>query len=160
MSMQSTRIECGDGSLTLFLESDAVYDDMLAAIGDARESVWLETYIFSADALGWQFAEALAERARAGVPVRLCVDSAGALESPYSRRLRRYLTAAGVDLRWFNRFRRALPSRLNHRDHRKLLMIDGRRVYVGSSCLSRNVHSSGRPTAPRRNSGAPSRCQA
>src|SRR5699024_2666824 len=98
---------------------------------------WLETYIFAADEIGWQFAETLAERARAGVQVRLRVDSAGALESPYSKRIRRYLIKAGVDLRWFNRLRRVLPSRLNHRDHRKLLMVDGRHVYVGSSNIVR-----------------------
>lgn len=138
MITQSTRIEPGDTILTLFLESDTVYDDMLATIGDAKESVWLETYTFSADEIGWQFAEALAERACAGVHVRLRVDSAGALESPYSRRIRRYLHKAGVDLRWFNRLRQVLPSRLNHRDHRKLLMVDGQRVYVGSSNIMRS----------------------
>lgn len=119
--------------LVLFTETDAFFNDMLAAIGSARSRVWMETYMFAADGIGWRFAEALAERARAGVEVRLRVDSAGALQSPYSKRIRRYLDQSGVDLRWFNRLRRALPSRLNHRDHRKLLAIDDRYVYVGSS---------------------------
>lgn len=91
MIAPSTRIDFGDTTLTLFVESDAAYDDMLATIGQARESVWLETYIFSADEIGWQFAEALAERARAGVQARLRVDSAGALQTPYSKRIRRNL---------------------------------------------------------------------
>lgn len=59
------------------------------------------------------------------------------LESPYSKRIRRHLHRAGVELRWFNRFRSVLPSRLNHRDHRKLLMVDGRRAYVGSTNIMR-----------------------
>lgn len=137
MTTRGTRIVSGATTLTLFFESDAAYDDMLAAIAGARQSVWLETYIFSADEIGWQFAQALVERARAGVQVRMRVDSAGALESPYSKRIRRYLHAAGVDLHWFNRLRRVLSSRINHRDHRKLLVVDGRCLYVGSSNILR-----------------------
>lgn len=119
--------------LVLFTEADTLYADMRAAIAGAQDRVWMETYTFGADSIGWAFAQALAERAAAGVDVRLRVDTAGALESPTSRRIRRYLRQAGVALRWFNRFRRLLPSRLNHRDHRKLLVVDERWLYVGSS---------------------------
>lgn len=119
--------------LVLFAETDTFFDAMLAAIATARKRVWMETYIFSADSVGWRFAEALAERARAGVDVRLQVDSAGAMEAPRSKRIKRYLAVAGVELRWFNRLRRLLPSQINRRDHRKLLAVDDRYVFVGSS---------------------------
>lgn len=122
-----------DAGLVLFTQTDTFFDAMLAAIADARERVWLETYIFSADSVGWRFAEALAERARAGVAVTLQVDSAGAMEAPRSKRIKRYLGEAGVELRWFNRLRRLLPSQINRRDHRKLLVVDDRYVFVGSS---------------------------
>lgn len=103
-SYARTRPEAApDTDLILFFENDALYDDMLATIGAAQHRVWLETYMFAADALGWQFAHVLTERSRAGVDVRLRVDSAGALEAPYSKRIRRYLAEGGVDIRWFNR---------------------------------------------------------
>lgn len=120
-------------ALLLFSDTDALYDDMLAAIAGARHRVWMETYIFAADEVGWAFAEALAARARAGVDVRLRVDSAGALETPYSKRIRRHFHQAGVELRWFNRLRRLVPAQINHRDHRKLLLVDEQSVYIGSS---------------------------
>lgn len=82
----------------LFVEGDAFYRAMLAAIAAARQSVDLESYIFADDEVGRWFAEALAERARAGIRVRVHLDAAGSLFW-VSRRLKTYLRQQGVDVR-------------------------------------------------------------
>lgn len=86
-----------DNHLTLLRDGRDTYDDWLAAIGRARRWVHLENYIFKADTIGHRFAEALVERAAAGVAVRVLVDWFGSSTTPASfwERLRR----AGVDVR-------------------------------------------------------------
>src|SRR5687768_10785864 len=64
--------------ISLFTECDDLYDAMLAAVGAAQRSIRLETFIFAADEIGWRFARALAEKARAGVDVRFHFDARGA----------------------------------------------------------------------------------
>lgn len=106
---------------------------MLEAIRDARYYVHLETYILCADRTGRRFAEALSERARAGVAVRVIYDAAGSWDLPdaYVDGLR----AAGVEVveyhpiaPWKQRFG---LSRLQRRDHRKILVVDGEIGFTG-----------------------------
>lgn len=66
-------------SFTLFTEGDMLYEAMLASIASARHSIRLESHIFADDEVGRRFAGALAERARAGVEIRLHIDAAGSL---------------------------------------------------------------------------------
>ena len=110
---------------------------MLGSITAARERVQLECYIFADDEIGWCFAEALAERARAGVKVQMHLDAAGSLwlRSP---RLQRFLHDAGVQLRWFQRWDWRHPQRYNRRDHRKLLVTDERDAYLGGFNIHRH----------------------
>lgn len=122
-------------ALELFTEGDALYDAMLASIRSATQSVRFESYIFADDAVGWEFARALGERARQGVDVRVQIDAAGAfLQS--TQRLDRYLRQQGVRLRWFHRWRWRNPLRYNRRNHRKLLVVDDARAFVGGF----NIH--------------------
>jgi len=120
----------------LFVEGDDLYEAMLASIAGARREVWLESYIFADDAIGRRVAAALAERARAGVEVRLHIDAAGSLFW-VSRRLARDLVRAGVRVRWFHRWSWREPLRYNRRNHRKLLVVDGVEAYVGGF----NIHA-------------------
>lgn len=117
-----------DGS-TLYLYKDgeglkAAYD----AIGRARFRICLEMYIFRNDATGQAFADALCERARAGVRVYLIYDSLGSLGSG---KLIKQMRAAGVRVAEFHPI---IPWECRHRyspwtrDHRKLLVIDD---YIG-----------------------------
>jgi cardiolipin synthase len=121
---------------------DAAYPAMLEAIGQARRSVALETYIFDRDEAGLAFAQALGQAVRRGVEVRVLVDAAGARYSWPS--ILRALRREGVRHACF------LPSSnlwhlmsLNLRTHRKLLVADGRLGFTGGmniragNCLKR-----------------------
>jgi cardiolipin synthase len=106
------------------------YPAMLEAIDRAKEYVNLETYIFQSDETGWRFAEALAKAAERGVEVNLLYDAIGCLDT--DRRLFDFMEKSGVRLLVF---RPPAPWRrrwgVNRRDHRKILVVDGRRGFAG-----------------------------
>lgn len=131
----------------LFVEGDDLYEAMIRSIASASRRVDLETYIFAADEVGWRFGEALAERARTGVRVRVLVDAAGSMFS-LSGALERYLRGHGAEVRRFHRWSWRQPHRFYRRNHRKLLAIDGREAYVGGFNLHRE--SSREAFGPRR----------
>ncbi|MGA9853435.1 MAG: phospholipase D-like domain-containing protein [Gammaproteobacteria bacterium] len=119
----------------LFIEGDELYAAMLDAIRGARHSIKLESYIFADDEIGRQFAAALGERARAGVQVLVNIDAAGSLFWA-SRRLEKALKRDGVEVHWFHRWSWRDPWRYNRRNHRKLLVVDGRVGFLGGF----NIH--------------------
>lgn len=108
---------------------------MLASIEEAEEHVLLESYIFACDEIGRRFLDALIARAQRGVLVRVHLDAAGSLFWR-SREISRALRHSRVQLRWFRRWDWRHPWRYNRRNHRKLLVIDGHRAYVGGF----NIH--------------------
>ena len=110
-------------------EGEAIYAAQLAAIGEARSSVHLEVYLFLRGRAGDEFIAALAERARAGVAVRLVVDRIGSLATPAS-----YfdpLVQAGGTVRWYQPIAWYTLKRFNNRTHRDLLIVDGRVGFIG-----------------------------
>ena len=116
--------------VTVLENGDAAYPAMLAAIGDARHCVALESYIFRDDAVGRRFVEALIAAHRRGVQVRVLIDSVGGgyIRCPALEHLR----AAGVPAALF--LHTWIPWRmpfLNMRNHRKLLIADGRTGFMG-----------------------------
>ncbi|MGB9429011.1 MAG: phospholipase D-like domain-containing protein [Gammaproteobacteria bacterium] len=123
------------GARTVFIEGDELYGAMLDAISRARHSIKLESYIFADDEIGRRFAAALGERARAGVQVLVNIDAAGSLFWA-SRRLEKTLRRDGVRVHWFHRWSWREPSRYNRRNHRKLLVVDGRVGFLGGF----NIH--------------------
>ena len=107
----------------------------LEAIAGARESVLFEAYIVADDRIGRAFAELLAERARAGVRVRVLHDWLGGLgEAP--RSFWRRLAEAGVEVRTFNPPRLDSPLGWVARDHRKSIVVDGRVGFVTGLCVA------------------------
>jgi len=131
--------------VTLLFDGPEVYPAMLARIAAARKWIHLDNYIIRSDATGLRFAEALIERARAGLAVRVQTDWLGSLTT--RRAFWRRLRAAGVSVRTFNppgliRLRRNLI-----RDHRKLLVVDGETAVTGGLCLGNEW--SGAPAAGR-----------
>jgi cardiolipin synthase A/B len=107
----------------------ATFDALVADIAAAREHIHLEYYIFDGDQVGTRIRDALIERARAGVRVRLLVDAVG---SSLPRRFLAPLRAAGADVTFFHPFRLApLRPLLNMRSHRKIVVIDGRIGFTG-----------------------------
>ncbi|MDH5493139.1 MAG: phospholipase D-like domain-containing protein [Myxococcales bacterium] len=117
-----------DGNEVRLLHDGAeCFPSMLEAIAAAEREILLEMYWFASDRVGRRFAEALADRARAGLCVRIIYDAVGSLEA--ERSMFEALREAGCGVRefhpiapWRARFRIGL---LNRRDHRKMLIVDG-----------------------------------
>ncbi len=129
------RAQSGDSEFTLYFEGDELYAAMLSAIARANTSICLESYIFASDEIGWRFARALAARAEAGVEVKLHLDAAGFLVWG-STKLNAWLHSKPIQIRIFHRWRWRDPIRYNQRNHRKLLIIDNARLYMGGF----NIH--------------------
>jgi cardiolipin synthase len=116
----------------LLVDGREAYPEMLAAIGAARESVDLETYILQADVTGHRFAAALMAAALRGVKTRLLYDGVGSLGLPAE--FVDGLLMAGVQTavyRPVSRFLRLGLMRMNRRDHRKILVVDGKIAFTG-----------------------------
>jgi len=118
-------------SAQLLVDGGVTYDALIDAIAGARNHIHLEYYIYMPDATGTRLRDALAERARAGVKVRLLLDAVGS--SKVTRRFLRPLLEAGGELAWFHptRFRPFTRTWVNLRTHRKILVVDGRVAFTG-----------------------------
>src|SRR5215471_5806585 len=124
----------GGNVLETLHDGEQAFPRMLEAIGSARDSVWLSTYIFQTDHVGRQFVAALAAAVRRQVKVRVLVDGIGEwYDWPHVVPI---LRRAGV---WAERFLppRLLPPSLslNCRNHRKILIVDGAVAYIGGMNL-------------------------
>ena len=115
--------------VTALLNGDQAFPAMLEAIRSAEHSITLEAYIFWPGTVGTMFAEALAERARAGVATHLILDGVGSqkLDEELIERMRQ----AGVQVVKFRPIHWYTLDRVNHRTHRKLLVVDGRVGFTG-----------------------------
>jgi cardiolipin synthase A/B len=125
----------GEGITRVYVEGDSLYAEMLAVIAAARLSIKLESYIFADDEVGRRFAAALGERVRAGIRVQVHIDAASPLFWA-SHYLANSLKADGVQVRWFHRWSWRAIWRYNRRNHRKLLVVDGRIGFLGGF----NIH--------------------
>lgn len=116
-----------------FPDSPAALDAMLGLIAGARRTVHFENYIIRGDRTGRRFAAALGERARAGVRVRVLYDALGSIGT--RRRFWRELRSAGADVRAFRPLLTSGPFDVFSRDHRKLVVVDGREAMLGGLCI-------------------------
>jgi len=119
----------GGNRIETLLNGDAIFPSMLQAIRGARRTITFETYIYWSGEIGRLFAEALAERARAGVQVHVLVDWLGG--NKMEERLITLMEAAGVEFRKYRPLRWYNLHRLNNRTHRKLLVVDGMTGFTG-----------------------------
>ena len=108
---------------------DEIFPAMLAAIRAARSTITFETYIYWSGQIGREFADALSERARAGVRVHVLLDWVGS--EKIEEGLLRRMEASGVRIRRFHPLHWYTLSRINNRTHRKLLVVDGRVGFTG-----------------------------
>ncbi len=108
---------------------DQIFPAMLAAIRAAQRTVTFETYIYWSGDIGQQFADALSERARAGVKVHVLLDWVGSakMDDSYLAEMQR----AGVQIEKFHKPHWYNLARLNNRTHRKLLVVDGKVGFTG-----------------------------
>jgi cardiolipin synthase len=122
--------------LRLLKDATENYPAWLEAIRTARRTIHFESYIIHADETGRQFAQALAERAREGVHVRVIYDWLGSLGRA-SRRFWAGMMENGIEVRCFNPPRADSPLGWLRRDHRKMLSVDGRVGFVTGLCVGR-----------------------
>jgi len=120
----------GGNKITLIADGDIFFDAIIKAIDSAKKSINLESYIFNSDNLGWIIAAKLAEKSAQGVEVNLIYDAVGCIGT--SRELFRTMERSGVEIIEFNPF---VPWRkywnISFRDHRKILVVDGKKAFVG-----------------------------
>jgi cardiolipin synthase A/B len=108
---------------------EQIFSSMLEAIRGARRSINFETYIYWSGEVGRRFADALSERARAGVKVHLLIDAVGSARLDAKALLQ--MREAGVEIVKFHPVRWYTLGRLNNRTHRKLLVVDGKIGFTG-----------------------------
>ena len=124
----------------LLQDGPATYRAMFAAIASAQDHINMETYILEDDEVGQRFAQALIDKQSQGVQVNLIRDSVGTLGTPAAFFTR--LQDAGIKVLEFNPLNplTAMSARkeweLNQRDHRKLLIVDGRTAFLGGINIS------------------------
>ena len=128
VGLTQSSLERGN-SVQLLENGDGFFPLLLRDIAAARESIHIESYIWWKGAICDQVASALAAKARQGVEVRLLVDASGGHKM--DAKLRDLMLSAGCQVREFHPIRLSNLGRLNNRDHRKEMIIDGRIGYLG-----------------------------
>ena len=136
----------GGNRLELQYEGSSTFSSWLEGISRAQRMVYLENYLIRDDRVGRAFRDVLIEKARSGVPVYVIYDWVGCWATP--RSYWKPLRQAGVHVRAFNPLSLGIgdPFGILRRDHRKLIVLDGKVAYVGGFCLG--VEWAGRPTHP------------
>jgi cardiolipin synthase A/B len=129
--------------VTLLQDGTATYSAMFDAIRGAKDHINLESYIIEDDEIGRQFAELLLEQQSRGVQVNIVYDSVGGFNTPkaFFERLKQ----GGIAVLEFNPVNPLNVRKqwlVNHRDHRKLLIVDGQTAFIGGVNIS-SVYSSG-----------------
>lgn len=119
-------------SITTLLNGDEIFPELLKAVRAAKKSINFETYIYWSGKIGEEMCDALAERARAAVAVHVLIDWYGSerIDEQYIRRMR----DAGCSVQKYHPFHFWLPytwPTLDHRTHRKLLIVDGKVGFTG-----------------------------
>jgi cardiolipin synthase len=113
----------------LLRNGDEIFPAMLAAIRDATKSIDFESYVYWSGAIGQEFADALSERARAGVRVNIVLDWVGS--EKMQERLIKEMTASGAHVYKYHPPRRFDVFHFNNRTHRKILVVDGKVGFTG-----------------------------
>jgi len=129
----------GSDDVRLLRDGVEAFPAMLAAVANATREILLEMYWVGGDAVGTRFRAALAEKARKGVTVRVIYDAVGSLSINYA--FWQPLVDAGGEVREFHPLSPLRPtfelSRIEQRDHRKILVVDGERGFTGGLNLAR-----------------------
>jgi cardiolipin synthase A/B len=129
--------------VTLLQDGPATYQAMFAAITAAKDHINMETYILDDDEVGQRFANALLAKQQQGVQVNLIRDSVGTFATPAEFFTR--LSDGGINVLEFNPVNPLTAKKdwsVNQRDHRKLLVVDGRIAFLGGINIS-SVYSGG-----------------
>ncbi len=124
----------GGNRIRALINGERFFPVMLEAIRGAKKTITLETYIWTSGKISDAFIEALSERARAGVKVHVLADGMGTLKLKDEDKQR--MRDAGVDFliygreHWYD-----IKPNINHRTHRKILVVDGQIGFTGGTCI-------------------------
>lgn len=122
---------------------DAFFPPMLAAVKSARKSITFETFAFVDAPVTRRFSKALAEKAKAGIPVKMILDDVGSAKAGEGNV--KLMREAGVELHFFHPINILRPQISNNRTHRKILVVDGKVAYTGGAgfafAWSGNAHN-------------------
>lgn len=118
-----------------FSSGASLYDDMLENLALAQNFIFIEYYIISNGVLFERFMKILSEKAKQGVDVRIIYDDMGS-HGTLKRRNKKAIKKAGIKLQDFNRLIPIFNIALNLRDHRKIVIIDGKIAYTGGTNLA------------------------
>jgi cardiolipin synthase A/B len=121
-------------NVTALINGQQIFPAMIDAMQSAQKTITLENFIFRSGKLSAQIVPVLCERAQAGVDVKLIMDSMGC--SKLNQEELAQLEKAGVKFVKYNRTEWHKLLRANHRDHRKILVVDGRVGFTGGACLA------------------------
>jgi cardiolipin synthase A/B len=124
-------------ALRLIFDGTEAYEALMSAIADARESIWISTYVFKKDSVTDAISQALIAKRREGVEVKLLIDSLGSWKLYFTPFALHALRKAGIEICYFMPILR-MPFRnyINLRNHRKIYLFDHRKVLTGGMNLS------------------------
>jgi len=124
----------GGNRVSILNNGDEFYPVMLEAVRKAKRSITIEAYIYWDGEIGLQFAKELAHRARSGVSVKILLDAVGS--ATIGNRILTELESGGCQVAWFNPPRWFSMDWLNHRTHRKSLIVDGNVGFTGGAGIA------------------------
>ncbi|HET7157985.1 MAG TPA: phosphatidylserine/phosphatidylglycerophosphate/cardiolipin synthase family protein, partial [Burkholderiales bacterium] len=122
-----------EGNSVELFEERAFFSALFKEMESATRTLHFETFLWKKGKLGERTAQALAQRARAGVTVRVLIDATGGKEMADSEK--RTIVEAGCKLQMYHERRPRNIGVMNQRDHRKLVVIDGRTAFVCGHCI-------------------------
>ena len=122
-----------NNSVTLLMSGQEKFDDMFCAIRQARSSVHLEYFNFRHDSIASLLFDLLAEKAKEGVEVRALFDGFGndSNNQPLLKKHIKAIRKRGIEIYEFDPIRFPWINHVLHRDHRKIVVIDGQIAYTG-----------------------------
>ena len=126
----------------ILLNGNEIFPAMLGAIRDAKTTITLANFIYEDGDIAGEMAAALAERCRAGVKVSVLLDAVGSSDMP--RQHRTMLQDAGCQLAWYRPLSPLSIRRFNHRNHRRILVVDGRVGFTGGTGVGEQWTGDGR----------------
>jgi cardiolipin synthase len=125
------------GNRVEILQNGAYFDRMLEDIAAATKSIHIETFVWWNGDICDRIADALAQRARDGVEVRLLIDYSGSSRAKKRHDLLKFLRDSGCEAHLFHPLRMTNLGRMNNRTHRKIGVFDGRIAYVGGHGIAK-----------------------
>ncbi len=126
--------EVVDGNrVNALVNGNEIFPAMLDAIRSAEKTITLETYIYWSGTVGREFTHALSERAKQGVKVKVLLDWFG---SNLDEDLIDEMRASSIEIRRYNPPRWYSLHQMNHRTHKRLLVVDGRVGFIGGAGLA------------------------